>query len=184
MSRIDKLAGKYEKHISAPWQRNLAGAQKTIFVVYPKEDERKLRSHIGEFKNRTELSGHSWSHFDMTKLFAQWMSETDYREQYFECPEDLKLKLNSEFFQFVVDQLVAALTDPGVDEDTVVAVTGAASLFGFVKVSEVLEKSVHENRGRLVLFFPGTYDKDSYWLLDARDGWNYLATPIALHSGE
>ncbi len=184
MSRIDDLADTYEKHISAPWQRNLAGAQKTIFVVYAKEDERKLRSGIGEFQVRTEQSGHPWTHFDMTPLFARWMSETDYREQYFECPEDLNLKLNSEFFQYVVDELIAALTDSSVSEDTVVAVTGAASLFGFIKVSEVLEKSVHEIRGRLVLFFPGTYDQDSYWLLDARDGWNYLATPVALHSGE
>lgn len=184
MSRIDDLADAYEKHISAPWQRNLAGAQKTIFVVYPKEDERKLRNHLGEFKVRTDHSQHTWSHFDMTALFARWMSETDYREQYFECPEDLKLKLNSEFFQFVVEQLITALTDPAVDKDTVVAVSGAASLFGFIKVSEVLEKSVHEIRGRLVLFFPGSCDQDTFRLLDARDGWNYLATVITLHSGE
>jgi hypothetical protein len=32
--------------------------------------------------------------------------------------------------------------------------------------------------GRLVVFFPGQYEHNSYRLLDARDGWDYLATPI------
>jgi hypothetical protein len=36
-------------------------------------------------------------------------------------------------------------------------------------------------RGRLVIFFPGEYDSNNYRLLDARDGWNYLAVPITLH---
>jgi len=33
-------------------------------------------------------------------------------------------------------------------------------------------------RGRLLVFFPGVYEQDNYRLLDARDGWNYLAIPI------
>ena len=32
--------------------------------------------------------------------------------------------------------------------------------------------------GRLLVFFPGQHEGSSYRLLDARDGWNYLATPI------
>ena len=32
--------------------------------------------------------------------------------------------------------------------------------------------------GRLLIFFPGEHQGNSYRLLDARDGWNYLATPI------
>jgi len=43
MGRIEELAARYRGHIGAPWQRNLAGDQKAIFVVYPKTDERKLR---------------------------------------------------------------------------------------------------------------------------------------------
>ena len=39
-------------------------------------------------------------------------------------------------------------------------------------------------RGRLALFFPGDVDNNNYRLLDARDGWNYLAIPITLHHGE
>jgi hypothetical protein len=32
--------------------------------------------------------------------------------------------------------------------------------------------------GRLLVFFPGSRDGNVYKLLDAREGWNYLATPI------
>jgi hypothetical protein len=35
-------------------------------------------------------------------------------------------------------------------------------------------------RGRVVVFFPGEYENSNYRLLDARDGWNYLAVPITL----
>ena len=35
--------------------------------------------------------------------------------------------------------------------------------------------------GRLVVFFPGSRDGNTYRLLDARDGWNYLAHSITLH---
>ncbi len=51
MSRLDDLANNYEKHISAPWQRNLAGAQRSIFVVYPQEDERRIRAKIKDLKS-------------------------------------------------------------------------------------------------------------------------------------
>jgi hypothetical protein len=36
-------------------------------------------------------------------------------------------------------------------------------------------------QGRLVVFFPGQFERNNYRLLDARDGWNYLAVPITLH---
>ena len=40
-------------------------------------------------------------------------------------------------------------------------------------------------KGRLVVFFPGQYEHNNYRLLDARDGWNYMAVPITAHgSGE
>jgi len=35
-----------------------------------------------------------------------------------------------------------------------------------------------------LVFFPGERDGSNYRLLDARDGWNYLATPIAAQEGE
>ncbi len=184
MGRIEDLADSYERNIKAPWQKNLAGAQKAIFVVYAKEDERKLNARIGDFEVRTKGAGHGWRQLDLAPLFPAWMSAEEYRESYFECPEDLQLKLDTEFFDFVVATVRAELTADDIDDNTVVAIYGTSSLYGFLRVSEVLDKSVGDIRGRMVLFFPGTFQQDNYSLLGARDGWNYLATPITLHQGE
>lgn len=184
MGRIEDLAERYERHIAARWQRNLAGAQKAIFVVYAKEDERKLRAKRREFEVRTKEAGHNWREFDLTTLFPEWMAADEYRDAYFDCPDDLDMKLESEFIDFAADRLRDVLTANDVDEDTVVGVFGAAALYGFARVSLLLKKVEADIRGRLVLFFPGGLDQNNYRLLDARDGWNYLAVPITLHQGD
>ena len=178
MSRIDDLAEQYEKHITAPWQRNLAGAQRTVFVVYPKEDERRLLVKLKEFEHRTKAAGHGWRQVDLTNLFAVWMAEEEYREEYFRHPEDLIPKYDREFKAACVARLWQALTDEGLDDDSVLAVHGAGGLYGFTFLHEVLKAVETEIRGRVVVFFPGSYDQNTYRLLDARDGWNYMATPI------
>jgi len=183
MGRIDELATRYRGHISAPWQRNLAGDQKAIFVVYPKTDERKLRARLELFEMATTRTGHGWRSVDMTEAFARWMANTDYRDVYFEEPETLAMKLRSNFVQYAAELLRQALTAEGTDEDTVIAVQGIACLFGFTRVSLMLKEVVKDIRGRLVVFFPGEYEDNNYRLLDARDGWNYLAVPITLHNG-
>ncbi len=183
MGRIEELAERYRSHISTPWQRGLAGDQKTIFVVYPKTEERRLRARLDLFAMATTSAGHKWQTVDFTTTFARWMASAAYREVYFEEPDTLPMKLRSDFVQFTASQLRDALTAPGVDEDSVVAATGVASLFGFTRVSLVLKEVIRELRGRLVVFFPGEFDSNNYRLLDARDGWNYLAVPITLHNG-
>ncbi len=183
MGRIEELKNRYQNHISAPWQRNLAGDQKAIFVVYPKEDERKLRARLDLFEMATIDARHKWKSFDFTKTFANWMANTEYRELYFESPEDLTMRLQGDFLQFAAQELRKVLMAPDVNGDTVVAVYGVASLYGFTRVSLVLKEVVHDIQGRLLLFFPGEFDNSNYRLLDARDGWNYLAVPITLHNG-
>jgi len=183
MGRVEDLADRYQSHISAPWQRNLAGDQKAIFVVYPKIDERKLRARMELFEMATTGAGHGWKPFDFTDTFAKWMADTDYRDIYFEEPDNLAMKLRSDFVESAADRLREVLTEEDVDENTVVAVKGAASLFGFTRVSLILKEVVADIRGRLALFFPGNFDNNVYQLLDARDGWSYLAVPITLHNG-
>ncbi len=183
MGRIEELADRFRGHIGAPWQRNLAGDQKAIFVVYPKTDERKLRARLELFEMATTSTAHHWRMLDLTDTFARWMAETDYREVYFEEPEALAMKLRSDFMQHAAGRLRETLTGDEVDDDTVVAVQGVACLFGFTRVSLVLKEVVKDIRGRLVVFFPGEYEDNNYRLLDARDGWNYLAAPITLHNG-
>ena len=183
MARIEDLVGNYRRHISAPWQKNLAGPQKTIFVVYPKTDERRLRARLELFELATKETGHGWSLFDFTPAFAEWMGETEYRDEYFETPEDLGIKLETDFLRHAAGKLREKLEDPAADDDSVVAVFGIASLYGFARASLVLKEVEQAIRGRLVLFFPGEYENGNYRLLDARDGWNYLAVPITLHGG-
>jgi len=183
MGRIEELAARYRAHIGAPWQRNLAGDQKAIFVVYPKTDERKLRARLELFEMATTSTGHGWRLLDIRNSFARWMADTDYREAYFEDPEALVMKLRSDFVQYAAGRLREGLTDEGADENTVVAIQGVACLYGFTRVSLVLKEVVKDIRGRLVVFFPGEYEENNYRLLDARDGWNYLAVPITLHNG-
>lgn len=183
MGRIEELASRYRSHIGAPWQRNLAGDQKTIFIVYPKTDERRLRGRLDLFEMATTSTRHRWGLVDLTDAFARWMGETGYRDVYFEEPETLGMKLRSDFVQYAASRLREAITADGVDEESVVAVLGVASLFGFTRVSLVLKEVVKDIRGRLVVFFPGEYEDNNYRLLDARDGWNYLAVPITLHNG-
>ena len=183
MGRIEELARRYRSHIEAPWQRNLAGDQKVVFIVHPKTDERRLRARLESFEVATTATGHGWRLLDLTDAFAWWMADTDYRDAYFEEPETLAMKLRSDFVRFLTGRLHEALTAEDVDEDTVVAVLGVASLFGFTRFSLVLKEVVQDIRGRLVVFFPGEFEDNNYRLLDARDGWNYLAVPITLHNG-
>ncbi len=183
MGRIEELAGRYRDHIGAPWQRNLAGDQKAIFIEYPPTDERRLRSRLELFEMATTSTGHRWRPLDLTDTFARWMADTDYRDAYFEEPETLAMKLRSGFMQYVANRLRDALMAEGADEDTVVAVQGVACLFGFTRVSLVLKEVVKDIRGRLLFFFPGDSDGNNHRLLGAQDGWNYLAVWITLHNG-
>ena len=52
-----------------------------------------------------------------------------------------------------------------------------------MKVSALFERVNDAIAGRLLVFFPGEVEGNSYRLLDARDGWNYLATPITAEKG-
>lgn len=182
MGRIEDLADRYAQHIATPWQRTVAGAQRVIMVVYDKELERTLRARKLVFETATQQAGHEWHEVDLTASFAEWMAGDDYREAYFESPGDLQLKLDAEFAEYVAERIRQVLKRPEVGPDSVVGVFGVGALYGFARVSKVLKLVEGEIRGRLVVFFPGQYEQNNYRLLDARDGWNYLAVPITLHS--
>jgi len=183
MGRIKELAARFRSHIGAPWQGNLAGDQKAIFVVYPKADERKLRARLELFEMAVTSRGHPWRVIDLTDVFARWMGSLDYPEAYFKRPRRLVTLLDNDFVTFAAKRLSEALTDSHVDEDSVVAVCGAGSLYGLTHLSEVLSLVRNDIRGRLLVFFPGEYDGQVYRLLDARDGLSYLGVPITLHNG-
>jgi len=180
MGRIEKLAARYQKHIAVPWQKTLSGAQRVLILVYDKELERSFRARKAAFEQATKAAGHEWAEIDCTRFFSQWLSADEYREAYFESPADLAMKLEGEFHPFVADKLRSTLRQAG--SNTVVAVTGVGTLYGFLRVSELVKAVEPDIHGRLAIFFPGSLDANNYQLLDARDGWNYLAVGITLHN--
>lgn len=181
MARIEDLADRFERHIATPWQRTISGAQRVVMLVYDKEMERTLRARKAAFETAARQAGHDWHEIDVSDSFATWMASDEYREEYFSSPEDLQLKLQAEFPSYVAERLRAALTADRVGDNSVVALFGVGALFGFARLSQILKLVEADIKGRLVVFFPGHLDRNNYRLLDARDGWNYLAVPITLH---
>src|SRR5262245_20860157 len=179
MNRVEKLIQNYERQVSLPWDQSLSGPQRVWFAVYDKTDERRLRARVGEFELATKQAGKKWVLHDLTNSFAQWMSANEYRESYFESPEDIELALD-DFLAHLSEHLQATL-DSRADQQTVVSLLGVATLFGLARVSTLIQQVQSHIPGRLLVFFPGEYDQNTYRLLDARDGWNYLAVPITFH---
>jgi len=179
MGKVEQLASRYEQHICVPWPRTVAGAQRVVMVIYEKELERTLRARIEEFEQRPRAAGHGWIEFDCTSRFAEWLAADEYREAYFEDPRDLGLKLEAEFQDHVTEPLRQTLREAS-DQD-VVALTGVSALYGFLQISQLVRGVEPDIRGRLVVFFPGTKSGNNLRLMDARDGWNYLASSISLH---
>lgn len=177
MNEIERLVEKYQRDISLPWDYTLAGPQRIWFVIYDPMQERRLRLHIEDFEVATKNALHGWQLVDLTDTFPLWMALHEYREAYFEQPEDMDLALE-DYAAHVIEIVKQALTAPAVDQDTVVAVMGLGSLFGLMRASLLFERVAPTVRGRLVAFFPGHKDGSNYRLLDARDGWNYLAYAI------
>jgi len=178
MSEIDLLVREYERFVALPWQSHVAGPERVWSAVYDPSQDRRLRLRNAEFEIATQKANHTWRFADLTDAFAHWMASHKYREAYFQRPHLMTDAVLAGFKATVVEQMVAALTSPDVDANTVVAVGGLAALFGLVRASEVLEAVAPSIRGRLLVFFPGSYENKMYRLLDARDGWNYLAIPI------
>ncbi len=177
MGEIEGLIRAYDRFVRLPWDKTLAGPQKVWFAIYEPVQERRLRLRLREFEIKTKAAGYSWVLHDLTDSFARWMAAHEYREAYFEQPEDMELALQ-DYFTTLAEEITAWLTAPDVTDKTVVAIVGLASLFGLARASAIFEIVTPHIRGRLLVFFPGQHDGANYRLLDARDGWNYLAVPI------
>ena len=184
MSYVDELLDAYRRFVSLPWPENLAPAQKVWMAVYPPEHERRLRLHVVDFEVATKEAHHGWALIDATTSFERWMAGHEYRDEYFESPDLLETALPA-FFVHLCSEVREQL-DAYLDPDGVVALLGAGTLFGLgdaVKVSALLNTVNDAVSGRLLVFFPGQQEGNRYRLLDARDGWNYLATPITPNGG-
>lgn len=174
-SRLKRLVESYQKHLSIPWRDDAAAAQRVIFCVYNENEELRFRASVDEFEVVTKEQGHNWIHIDITQAFSEWLTPQRYAKRYYEKPK-LIATVIPKLTQFITDKIEKELVDAG--DQTVVALTGVASLFGFIKVKDLVDQIAPLVPGRLVVFFPGSYENNNYRLLDGYDGWNYLAVPI------
>jgi hypothetical protein len=177
VSRIKRLVQAYTKYIEIPWRDDAAAAQRVIFCVYAENEELRLRAKIEEFELATRQAGHDWAVFDLTDSFPQWLTAQRYSKSYFEKPHLLPPVLVT-YLAFIVSEFSAFLEAKEFGQGYVVAIKGVGSLFGLLKVKDVVEKLAPIVDGRLLVFFPGSYENQNYRLLDGYDGWNYLAIPI------
>jgi hypothetical protein len=178
-SGIEGLLKAYAHHVQLPWDSSISGAEKVWLAIYPPtmQNERRLRFVLDEFSIATADASHKWKLLDLTNAFEQWLGAHEYRDSYFAMPDALEPALE-ELAEHVSALVARELTAEDVDGNTVVGLLGVGSLFGFYRVSRLIEAVNPAIRGRLLVFFPGERQGHNYRLLDARDGWNYLAVPI------
>lgn len=183
MTDMDALLKAYSRFVALPWASNLAPPQRVWLVIYQPSDERRLRARVAAFAVATSQAEKSWKLVDVTDGFAEWLSSHPYRDTYFKQPAMLSAAALRDYEKSVVSQVITQAGSAINDPEAVVAVLGAGSLFPFTKVSKLIETLAPQVAGRLVIFFPGDRDGSNYRLLEARDGWNYLATPITASEG-
>ena len=177
MSRVKRLVESYERFIRGPWPPDAASAQRVIFCVYPESEELRVRAQVGEFELATQRGGHEWLCVDLTDSFPQWMATQKYAEKYFRMPSALNTVLHR-YVDWLEACVRAEIEREGAGDNHVVALSGVGTLFELVRVKELVDRVAPLVEGRLLVFFPGSFENNNYRLLDGYDGWNYLATPI------
>lgn len=177
MNKVKRLIKSYNDFISIPWRDDVAALQRVIFCVYSEHEELRLRAKVDEFEITTRDAGHEWALFDLTNTFSDWIAGQRYATSYFQKPHLLK-PLLPKYKSYIADQFKLFLDHTAATDNHVIALQGVGSLFGFTKVKDVVDELAPLVSGRLLVFFPGSYEDNNYRLLDGYDGWNYLAIPI------
>lgn len=177
MSHCNRLLLNYQRFVQLPWAEHLAGKQRVWFAIYPPSEERRVRAHVQEFQVATIDAGRKWHLVDISHLPAKWLAEHPDRGGYFAEPAALHA-IEEEVRARAVDILREVLHSPIVDNDTVVAVQGVGAFFGFAHLSPIISGIEDSILGRLLVFFPGEFERNLYRFMDARDGFNYMAVPI------
>jgi hypothetical protein len=152
-----------------------AAAGRVWMLWYDKGLERRVRGRLAEFRLAAEQAGKGWREFDLAPEFGKWVARQGWFERAAKRPATLGTVL-PDFEAQLVRQLRDRLGHCGSND--ILALTGAASLFGIMRASTLIGRAADAIPGRLLVTFPGTHQGGIYRLLDARYGWNYLAVPI------
>ena len=178
MSKIKRLIDVYAEFIQIPWRHDANPEERILFCVYDEQDELRMRMRIDEFELVTREAGHRWERFDLTDTYPKWFVTQRYVEKYFQNPAKMTSSLGKRFLSSVTESFQEFLTDVHADADTVVALIGVGSLYGFTKVKDMVDILAPMFSGKLLVFFPGRLVENNYRLLDGYDGWSYRAVPI------
>jgi hypothetical protein len=171
----DELLRHFERQVALPWRDDLAPGYRIWVLHYEPALERRIRGRMAEFEAVAGRYGKEWFALDLGALVAPWFAAHPLFEGLVEQPDELP-GLLPEFAAHLAETVRQKLAATGPND--VLALAGAGALFGLMRVSALIEAVAPAIPGRLLVFFPGRYEGGTYRLLDARDGWNYRATPI------
>lgn len=174
---IDHLLHNFTRHLDIPWNESASGTERVWYLVYPPEEERRLRAHIPVFQDATANSRHTWIEFDLTTRFGSWLADHPQRDRVLANPEKRLARIAPAFERDIEEDLRRVLTEEA-DSNTLVMLIGLGSLFGITSVSRLVKSIANDIPGRLAGFFPGRWTDQAYHLLNGEGDWNYMATPI------
>ena len=175
MPTTDELLRHFERQAALPWRDDLAPEYRVWVLHYEPALERRIRGRMAEFEAVARRNGKGWFALDLAALVAPWFAAHPLFEGLVEQPDELPGML-PEFAAHIGETVRRELGAMGPND--ILALLGAGALFGLMRISTLIESVAPAIPGRLLVFFPGRYEEGSYRLLDARDGWNYRATPI------
>ncbi|QDM40804.1 DUF1788 domain-containing protein [Altererythrobacter sp. TH136] len=175
MASFEEIMSAYRRHLSLPWASNLSDAERTWILWYAPALERRITAQAIEFEQAAREAGYGWRQVELSSLIPSWLATNRHARRLMKRPNEIAAlsgDLLSHLTQAIRTQAEAQ------SERDILALFGAGALFGLVSVASVIETAAPFIRGRLLVAFPGVYEGGRYRLLDARDSWNYHATPI------
>jgi hypothetical protein len=183
LARVDNLITNFKKHLEIPFRSGLPMSQRVWFLVYPPEDERRVRAHSIAFEQAALSAGHIWKRVGLGGSFVRWMDELFDPEERAAClaePQIVEEYADPGYRDFVIDVIEKSISEipESEAENCILAIDGLLDLFDFVQVSSVIEGIDTSFPGVIAVFFPGEREGNTYRFIGARTGWDYLAVPI------
>ncbi len=175
MSTVEDLLGAFRERLRVPWREDEAPDGRVWMLWYAKEHERRIRGRLGEFRLAAAHAGKGWHELDLAPAFGEWVAQQRWFERAAKLPGTLSTVIGQ--FETANAQRVRDALDATGPND-ILALTGVASLFGLTRAQDLIAKVANAIPGRLLVTFPGVHRDGIYRMLDARDGYNYLAVPI------